>query len=229
MTVLLSKLEASLAAESEFDDLVYNMGVAEDWWFDTYDCSLELSGVEPGWHPSEEHFASFRDAGFVKVYVSYTDNTGLVFSTQGGPGGQCEARESKDRRGLIDKLNVELEKLRAEREQDFRTLCKIIDTITTLSNERDQLRFDLETTQRERVRAIRIACARREQVSKHIGISRAYQKQCANLSREIKQLHAENERLRAQIQTLNMWAAEAIVWMERAADHLAILETKEAR
>jgi hypothetical protein len=90
-----------------------------DWWFDTYDRSVELAGTRAGWEPTEEHLEALRLAGILKVYVSYEgaeadaygrDAAWMWFWHDGSwKHGGCSARKTdQDKRGLVKGLLTQL-------------------------------------------------------------------------------------------------------------------------
>lgn len=81
----LDALMTSRSMEAQMDEFIFrNFGwVIEDEnsksqftgiIYDDYDCSFELTGTNPEWEPtSEQMMVMFKDVGFDKCWVNYTD------------------------------------------------------------------------------------------------------------------------------------------------------------
>lgn len=78
------------------DRVVYGFGVAQDWYVDTYDLSVEILGVPADWVPNVEQLVAFSKLGFVKAYVSRVDGSCEVINVDTGSRGSASHREPRE-------------------------------------------------------------------------------------------------------------------------------------
>lgn len=95
----------------------------DDWWFDTYDLSVELAGSKPGSEPTPEQLAALLALGIRSAFVSYTDGTARQWYYRDGAwgNGQCSARDTDRGKVLLlrqaDRENATLRDRLAQAEQ----------------------------------------------------------------------------------------------------------------
>lgn len=90
-------------------DAVTSKFMFSDWYFDTYDSSVELLNTKNGWKPTQEQINACNEIGLEILYISYEDNSALLFSSKYPQGGQCSSRNSDENKaGLVGKLLREL-------------------------------------------------------------------------------------------------------------------------
>jgi hypothetical protein len=75
----------------------------DDWWFDTYDSSVELVNAKPGSEPTPEQLAALRVLGIRIAFVSYTDGVGKSWhwSDGGWASGPCSPRGSDENKKVL--------------------------------------------------------------------------------------------------------------------------------
>lgn len=78
--------------------LMASMLPFHDWYFDTYDLSVELLDAKPGFAPAADQLAALLALGIHRVYVSYEDSTARLWWRSGElwKDGECSRRERRE-------------------------------------------------------------------------------------------------------------------------------------
>lgn len=87
-----------------------------DWYFDTYDSSVELLGCKPDFQPTAEQLEPLRALGIRLVFVSYENDTAMCWGYRDGEWhyGKCSHREAReDSTALLREARAENARLRA--------------------------------------------------------------------------------------------------------------------
>lgn len=95
---LMEQYEAARHAEYRLDEAIETAIGGPDWWkegggglpfddwyYDTYDSSVELLGTVSGWAPTAEMLAKLYDAGIRIVFVSYAGHEADSYGTRESP------------------------------------------------------------------------------------------------------------------------------------------------
>ena len=120
----MNKYEELVDAEHDLEEAVIEaFGGIENipfsnWYFDYYDYSVELQDIkDQSFTPKKEALAKLLEAGICKVYISYPDNTGIVWVYSekiGWTFGKASPNingSGHDRRGLVIKLRAQIKEL----------------------------------------------------------------------------------------------------------------------
>lgn len=100
--------------EARMESVVYKLGVCSGWYFDDYDCSVEMLGVRNGWLPTKDERDLLSATGISIAWLSYLDGTGVMVHLTTGQHGPCSPRGSKsDKSALVAKLEHERDEARA--------------------------------------------------------------------------------------------------------------------
>lgn len=81
-----------------------------DWYFDTYDSSVELLDAEPGREPTPEQLAALLAIGVRRIWISYRDGTGQTWNCEKGTHGAASPRESRQDNAALLNLARDREK-----------------------------------------------------------------------------------------------------------------------
>ena len=94
--------------EARMESIVYELGVCSGWYFDDYDCSVEMLGVRNGWLPTKEERDLLSATGLCGAFLSYLDGTGVLVNLITGEHGPCSPRgTTSDKSALVAKLERE--------------------------------------------------------------------------------------------------------------------------
>lgn len=120
--------------EARMESVVYGLGVCTDWYFDDYDCSVEMIGVRNGWLPTKEDRDALAAAGLCLAFLSYLDGTAVLVNLATGSHGPCSPRSSKSETSALvsearrERAEAEARAERAEKERD--EAAKVADVAT---------------------------------------------------------------------------------------------------
>jgi len=82
---LFAAAQAFWTEEWELAEWLLDIGFEwDDFWFDTYDESLELSGIPIGIELTDDQKTVLRNAGFNKVWLNYIDGNERLYLLQKG-------------------------------------------------------------------------------------------------------------------------------------------------
>jgi hypothetical protein len=128
-------------AESDMEDVIYGFGVCENWWFDPYDESVEMTSVRSGWLPDEAQRKAMLDVGIRIAYLTYDDAPAMMVRNETGVVGECSARMTAgSKSALVAKLQHDRDEWKARAEKAEREIERLIDVAHQVTRERDEAR-----------------------------------------------------------------------------------------
>lgn len=93
--------------ECELDDLLMDKfpdWAVDNYFFDSYDESLELKYVPNSWAPTQDQLDSLRDFGFYLLYINYEDGvTARLYNLSSGQGGWSRCNNNAGKRNDISR------------------------------------------------------------------------------------------------------------------------------